>query len=72
MIVGGPAPPTITQRMEAMEACVKRLEVGYLELRIALEGPADRTVWRRPADHRLGTGALTPQPLGLRQRLRVS
>jgi len=41
-----------------VEACLKLLEVGYYEVKFALEGLADENVWRRPAEGLLSVGEL--------------
>src|SRR5262249_47768758 len=41
-----------------VEACLKLLELGYFELKIAFEGLADDNVWKRPAPGLLSVGEL--------------
>ncbi len=41
-----------------VEACLKLLELGYYELKIAFEGLADEHVWKRPAPGLLSAGEL--------------
>lgn len=41
-----------------METCLKLLDLGYYELKIALEGLADDNVWKRPAPGLLSIGEL--------------
>jgi hypothetical protein len=43
---------------EMIEACLKLLDLGYYELKIAFEGLADEHVWRRPAPGLLSIGEL--------------
>lgn len=40
------------------EACLKLLDLGYYELKIAFEGLADERVWKRPAPGLLSVGEL--------------
>src|ERR1041384_7799159 len=41
-----------------VEACLKLLDLGYYEVKFALEGLADENVWRRPAEGLLSIGEL--------------
>src|SRR5689334_14692110 len=41
-----------------VEACLKLLDLGYYELKIAFEGLADENVWKRPAPGLLSVGEL--------------
>jgi len=41
-----------------VEVCLKLLEVGYYEVKFALEGLADEHVWKRPAEGLLSVGEL--------------
>ncbi len=41
-----------------VEACLKLLELGYYEVKIAFEGLADENVWKRPAEGLLSVGEL--------------
>ena len=44
--------------MTMSEACLKLLDLGYYELKIAFEGLADAHVWQRPAPALLSIGEL--------------
>src|SRR5437867_450947 len=46
------------ERSEMVEACLKLLEQGYYEVKIAFEGLADENVWKRPAPGLLSVGEL--------------
>ena len=41
-----------------VEACLKLLDLGYYELKIAFEGLADENVWKRPTPGLLSVGEL--------------
>jgi hypothetical protein len=47
------------EEKEMIEACLKLLELGYYEVKFALEGLADENVWKRPAPDLLSVGELT-------------